>query len=144
MHKWDKGRLDRLEALGVKAERATPPGQPKMSAVILELVQPLLEQHGKSAEKVEALISLAVAGWNKSLLPADLQPAIETELINGFVPRDGSAEAVGVAIDLMDHVADRRAKLYPNLRKLIVDYEVIIANGQLTLNVLSAPIPERR
>ena len=141
MQNKNKTRLERLAALGVKSEIATPPGKPKMSAVILQAADPILKRHGKNAERVQAIISLAVAGWNKAMLPPDKQPAFETDLIDCFVPKDGSAEAVGVAIHLMDEIADRREELYPNLRKIIVDYEVIIADGRLTLNVTSAPIP---
>jgi hypothetical protein len=143
MKRKEPNRLDRLAALGVKSEIATPPGEPKMSAVILELAAPLLERHGKTAERVE-IISLAVASWNKSMFPAERQPAIESDLIDCFMPRDGGAEAVGVAVHLMDFVADRRAKLFPGLRKIVVDYEVVIADGRLTLNVSSAPIPDRQ
>src|SRR5947209_4150317 len=127
-----QGRLERLVALGVRGEVATPPGEPRMSAVILELAAPLLERHGRTPERARAVISLAVAGWNKSMFPVEQQPAVETDLIDCFVPKDGSAEAVGVAIDLMDFVADRRAQLYPGLRKIIVDFDVVVAGGRLT------------
>src|SRR4051812_33524259 len=82
----DKSRQERLAALGVKSEISTPPGEPKMSAVILQLVEPLLKRHGKTPERAEAIISLAVAGWNKSMFPIEHQPAIETDLIDCFVP----------------------------------------------------------
>jgi hypothetical protein len=141
MQSKDKNRLERLTALGVTSEISTPPGEAKLSAIILQLAEPLLKQHGKTEERAKAIISLAIAGWNKSMFPPDQQPAIENDLIDWFVPKDGSAEAVGVAVHLMDAIADRRAKLFPNLRKIIVDYEVVISGGRLTLNVLSAPIP---
>jgi hypothetical protein len=67
---------------------------------------------------------------------------IEKELIDCFVPKDGSAEAIGVVIDIMDIVAERREKLFPDLRKIIVDYDLDISGGRLTLNATSAPIPE--
>ena len=143
MQSKERNRLERLAALGVRSEISTPPGEPKMSAVILELAAPLLEQHGKTPERAKTIISLAVAGWNKSMFPAEQQPAVETDLIDCFVPKDGSAEAVGVAVHLMDFVADRRAKLYPGLRKIILDFDVVIAGARLTLNVSSAPIPDR-
>ena len=41
----------------------------------------------------------------------------------------------------MDFVADRREKLFPNLQKIILDYEAEIGAGRLTLNVTSAPVP---
>ena len=137
----DETRWERLAALGVKREMPTPEGEAKMSAVILQLAEPLMKQHGTTAERAEALLMLTIAGWNKSMFPPDKQPLVENDLINAFVPKDGSAEAVGVAVEVMDIVAERRQKLFPDLRKIIVDYEVEIGGGRLTLNVSSAPIP---
>lgn len=137
----DETRWERLAALGVKREMPTPEGEAKMSAVILQLAEPLMKQHGTTAERAESLLMLTIAGWNKSMFPPDKQPLIENDLINAFVPKDGSAEAVGVAVEVMDIVAEQRQKLFPDLRKIIVDYDVEIVGGRLTLNVSSAPIP---
>ena len=138
----DKERWERLAALGAKREIPTPEGQAKMSAVILKLAEPLMKQHGKTAEKAQAIIMLTIAGWNKSMFPPDKQPLIEKDLIDIFVPKDGSAEAVGVAVEVMDMIAERREKLLPDLHKIIVDYEIEIGGGRLTLNVTSALIPD--
>jgi hypothetical protein len=138
----DNERWKRLAALGAKREIPTPEGEAKMSAVIVQLAEPLLKQHGETAKRAETIISLTVAGWNKSMFPPDKQPIIEKDLIDCFVPKDGSAEAIGVVIDIMDIVAERREKLFPDLRKIIVDYELDISGGRLTLNATSAPIPE--
>ncbi len=137
----DKERWERLAALGAKSEIPTPEGEAKMSAVILQLAEPLIKQHGKTAERAEAIIMLTIAGWNKSMFPTEKQPIIEKDLIDCFVPKDGSAEAVGVAIEVMDLIAEQREKLFPDLRKIILDYEAEIGGGRLTLNVTSAPIP---
>jgi hypothetical protein len=138
----DEERWERLAVLGVKRDMPTPEGEAKMSAVILQLAEPLMKQHGTTAERAEALLMLTIAGWNKSMFPPDKQPLVEKDLINAFVPKDGSAEAVGVAVEVMDIIAERRQKLFPDLRKIIVDYEVEIGGGRLTLNVSSAPIPD--
>ena len=138
----NKERWERLAALGVKREIPTPEGEAKMSAVILQLAEPLMKQHGKTAERAQAILMLTIAGWNKSVFPPDKQPLIEKDLIDAFVPKDGSAEAVGVAVEVMDTIAERRQKLFPDLRKIIVDYEVEIGGDRLTLNVTSAPIPD--
>jgi hypothetical protein len=135
-------RWERLAALGAKRDIPTPEGEARMSAVILQLAEPLLRQHGKTPERAKTIIMLAIAGWNKSMFPPDQQPTIEMDLIDCFVPKDGSAEAIGTTIAIMDTVADRRAKLFPHLRKIIVDYELEVAGGRLTLNVTSAPIPD--
>ena len=42
----------------------------------------------------------------------------------------------------MEIIAERRLKLFPDLRKIIVDYDLEIGGGRLTLNVSSAPIPD--
>jgi hypothetical protein len=138
----DNRRMERLAAWGAKREIPTPDGEVKLSAVIVQLAEPLLKQHGTSAQRAEAIISLVVAGWNKSMFPPDKQPIIERDLIACFVPKDGSAEDIGVAIDVMDMVAERRNKLFPEVHKIIVDYELDISGGRLTLNVTSAPIPD--
>lgn len=135
-------RWERLVALGAKREIPTPEGEARMSAVIMELAGPLIKQHGNTAQRAESIIMLTIAGWNKSMFPPEKQPMIEKDLINAFVPKDGSAEAVAVAMEIMDMMAERREKLYPDIRKIIVDYEVEIGGGRLTLNVTSAPIPD--
>ena len=52
------------------------------------------------------------------------------------------AFVVGMSIHLMDMIADRRVELFPDVHKIIVDYEVEISGGRLTLHVTSAPIPD--
>ena len=138
MSRRDQQRRQRLAALGAKREIPTPEGEAKMSAIIVQLAEPLIKEHATTAERAEAII----AGWNKSMFSADKQPLIEEDLINCFVPRDGAAEAVGFAVEVMDRIADQREKLFPDLRKIIVDYEVDIDRGQLNLNLTSAPIPD--
>lgn len=139
-------RWERLEALGFKRELVkrdipTPDGEPKMSAVLLELAEPLIQRPGRTAQQAKSIIALTVAAWNKSLLPAGRQPALEKEIVDAFVPKDGYAEDVGTLIDVMELIAQRRERLFPDLRKLIVEYELSFSPGNLTLNVTSAPIP---
>ena len=135
-------RWKRLAALGVRSESPTPEGEARMSAVILQLAEPMLKQHGKTPQRAEAIIMLTIAAWNKSMFPPDKQPLIEKDLINSFVPKDGNAEDVGVALEIMDTMVERREKLFPELHKIIVDYKCTISGGRLTLEVSSAPIPK--
>lgn len=73
-----------------------------MSAVILQLAEPLLERHGDTPEQAESIIRLTIAGWNKSMFPPDKQPLIVKDLIDAFVPKDGMAADMGTATDLLD------------------------------------------
>jgi hypothetical protein len=138
----DEERWERLAALGFKREIPTPEGQARMSAVILQLADPLIKQHAKTVERAKAIISLVIAGWNKSLFPPDKQPLVEKELIDRFVPKDGSAATVGTVIHVMDMIGDRRVKEFPGLNKVIVDYKLEVSGNNLNLNISSAPIPD--
>ena len=68
----DDERWKRLAALGAKAEVPTPEGEAKMSAVVLQLAEPLMKQHGSTPERAVAIIMLAIGGWNKSMFPPDV------------------------------------------------------------------------
>ena len=47
-----------------------------------------------------------------------------------------------MAVQIMDRMVERRESLFPDLRKIIVDYGCSISGGRLTLEVRSAPIPK--
>ncbi len=64
----DKDRWKRLAALGAKSEIPTPEGEATMSAIILEVAEPMLKQHGKTPERAKAVLMLVIAGWNKALV----------------------------------------------------------------------------
>lgn len=135
-------RWKRLAALGVKREIPTPEGEARMSAVMLQLAEPIIKQHGKTEEQVKWVLMLCVAGWNKSVFPADKQAIVEREFIDRFVPNDGSAEAGGIVVEIMDYVSEQREKLFPDLHRVIVDYDIEISGGDLNLNGTSARAPD--
>ena len=136
-----EARQKRLAALGAKRVVDTPEDDARMSAVILQLAEPLFKKYGTTAERVETIITLTIASWNKLMFPVTKRAIVEKEIIDGFVPKDGSAEAVGMVVYIMETVAERRERLFPDLRKVIVDHDVEISGDSLNLNVTSAPIP---
>ena len=112
-----------------------------MSAVILKLAEPLLQKYGADPKRAEAIIALTVVAWNKSLFPADKQVDLEKDIVNALVPVDGDAESIGASIYMMELIEERRKKLFPNLRKLVVHYDFCTSDGSISLNVASATIP---
>jgi hypothetical protein len=106
------------------------------------VAEPLLKQYAETPERAKTVIMLVVFGWNKSLFPPDKQAVVEKEILDQLVPQDGSGEAMGMAVHIMDTAAERRETMFPDLRKVIVDHEVEIVGGNLTLNVTSAAVPE--
>src|SRR5512143_1515099 len=83
-------------------------GEPKMSEVILGLADPLLDGDVSNPKEVDFIVQLTIAAWNKSMLPADRQAAMEKEIIETLVPPDGSSEEVGTIIQALDIVDERR------------------------------------
>ena len=75
------------------------------------------------------------------MLPPEEQPRIEKDLIEAFVPKERMGEDIGVTLHIKELIGERREELFPELRKIVVDYEVVIADGRLTLSTTSATLP---
>jgi len=135
-------RWKRLATLGAKAEVPTPEDEAKMSAVILKVAEPLVGKYANTPEEAKAVIMLVIYGWNKSLFPRDKQAVVEKEILARIASEGGNAEMVGAAVDIMATAEKRRRKLFPDLRKIVVDYKVTISGDDFNLNVSSASIPE--
>ena len=119
-------------------------GKPKMSEVLLDLADPLIDGDVSDPKTVDFTIQLTIAAWNKSMHPAERQAEIEKEIIDTLVPPDGDAELVGAIIEALEIVDDRRKKLFPNLRRFVLDYDLRVSGGRVELNVISESMSENR
>ena len=50
--------------------------EPKMSEIILELADPLIDGDVSNAKVVDLIVQVTIAAWNKAMLSADRQDAI--------------------------------------------------------------------
>ena len=119
--------------------RDSPDGV-KMSAVILKLAEPLLKKYGDDDKRIKTIISLTAIEWNRLMLPDDEREKFQDEMIDKLSPPDAEAEMVGSILYLSDLIAERQKKYFPDIKKVIVDYELIVSDGNITLNISSAPI----
>ena len=119
-------------------------GDPKMSGIILELADPLLDGDVSNPKEVDFIVQLTIAAWNKAMFSSDRQAAMEKEIVDTLVPPDGDAEQVGTIIHAMEIVDDRRKRLFPNLRRFVVDYDLQVSEGRVALNVLSESMTSDR
>jgi hypothetical protein len=122
------------------AEYRESPDGVKMSAVILKLAEPLLKKYGDDDKRIETIISLTIAEWNRLLLPEDLQENFQDAMIDKLSPPDDEAATVGSLLYISELIAERKKKYFPHLKKVIVNQELIVSNGNITLNIASAPI----
>jgi hypothetical protein len=129
-----------------RRKRAVPAGRgrivvlgskPKMSEVILELADPLLDGDVSNPKEVDFIVQLTIAAWNKAMFSSDRQAAMEKDIIDTLVPPDGDAEEVGTIIQALEIVEERRKKLFPNLRRYVVDYDLQVSEGRVALNIVS-------
>ena len=133
-----------LVALGVNSVIPTPEEEAKMSEAILELADPLLDGDVANSKEVDFIVQLTIVAWNKAMFSPDRQDALEKEIIDTLVPPDGDAELVGAVIEAMGIVDERRKKLFPNLRRIVVNYDLQVSEGKIALNVASAPLAADR
>jgi hypothetical protein len=64
-------------------------------------------------------------------------------MMDTLLPPDENAETVGSILYLSDLIAERQKKYFPDIKKVIVDYELIVSDGNITLNISSAPIESK-
>ena len=63
---------------------------PKMSEVILELADPLLDGDVANPKEVDFIVQLTIAAWNKAMFSSDRQAAMERDIIAiRWCPRTG-------------------------------------------------------
>ena len=122
------------------AENRESPDGLKMSAVILKLAEPLLKKYGDDDKRIETIIFLTIAEWNRLLLPEDSQENFQDEIFDTLSPPGDDAATVGSLLYISDLISERKNKYFPDLKKLIIDRELFVSNGNITLNIASAPI----
>ena len=135
-----------LNQWGLSTERTTfitSSDGVKMSEVILKLAEPLLKKYGDNDKHIESIISLAIFVWNKLIFPEGKQEELQDVMIDCLVPANGDAEDIGVITYIHDLIEERKSRYYPNLKKIIISYDLTVSGGDITLNVSSAPVEEK-
>ncbi len=109
----------------------------KMSAVILKLAEPLLKDFDDNDKHTKAIISLTIFEWNRLMLPEGESEKFQDEMLDTLLPPDDPG-MVGSMLHISDLIAERKKKYFPDLKNWIVDYKLIISDGDITLNISSA------
>ena len=109
--------------------RANPPGNEKMSAVILEYAEPLMV-HAENMEQQQKAIAMAIICWNVSFLnEADR----ERSLVPMYADTD-EAEASNLR-EVITTMVNRKQELFAHYEKSIADWMVKDKGDQLLLEV---------
>jgi hypothetical protein len=124
-------------------EYVESPGGVKMSEVILKIAEPLIKHFGEDDKRIKAIISMTILEWNRLMLPEDERDKFQDKMFDTLLPRGDDAEMVGSILYINELIAKRRKKHFPDLKKFIVDYELFVSDGDITLNVSSAPVKSK-
>ena len=112
----------------------------KMSEVILKLAEPLLKQFGDNDKRTKTIISLTILEWNRLMLPEGEREKFQDQMFDTLLPQNDEAGMVESILYINELIAKRQKKYFPDLKRFIVDYELIVSEGDITLNISSAPL----
>ena len=112
----------------------------KMSEVILKLAEPLIKHFGEDDKRIKAIISMTILEWNRLMLPVDERDNFQDKMFDTLLPPGDDAEMIGSILYINELINKRRNKYFPDLKKFIVDCELFVSGGDITLNVSSAPV----
>jgi hypothetical protein len=119
--------------------RESPDGV-KMSEVILKLADPLLKQFGDNGKRTKTIISLTILEWNRLMLPEGEREKFQDKMFDTLLPPGDDAEMVGSILIMNELIAKRQKKYFPDIKRFVVDYELIVSDSDITLNISSAPV----
>jgi hypothetical protein len=122
-----------------------PPGELRMSEVILRFAEPLLKQ-SDSDEYFRKVVPLAIVAWNASFLPPEKQEEMIQDIFRLLDVHDNSAQ---VLQGELRNLIDWRLREFSDINRLIVNYKITFSDlgPQLfvasTLNVSLAALAAR-
>ena len=74
------------------------------------------------------------------MFPEDEQEKLQDEMIDYMVPSSGDAEDISMIVYVNDLITERKNKYFPNLKEVILSYDLTVSRGDITLNISSAQI----
>src|SRR3990167_8419238 len=108
----------------------------KMSEVILHLAEELLE-YATSKQDSNKAITVTCAAWNLAIFPDEKQQKEINNLIAGIDDEQGKQDTR----DIINAIIDKKNRYYPNIKRMIVDFDLQGDHNNLRLNIAST-VPE--
>ena len=116
----------------------TNPQKEKMSEILLEFAKPLTDECENDKAFYNAL-QISVIAWNSSFLPSGERNKLIDESINKYI-NDNSERAM--AKEILLKMLERKEKNFPNINRMIMDFQISYRDGQQHLDVVSSTINE--
>ena len=109
----------------------------KMSEILLEYVQPFLEET-ETYEDRSNLIDFAVMAWNLALIPEEKREELITELVMELFSEPEEIEEQKNLKRLMNKLINRKLKFFAEEERFVKDYKLTENAGNIHLAVASS------
>ena len=108
-----------------------PPGEAKMSEVLLDLVEPYLES-AQTEDALRKLLTVATVAWNAALMgPEECEEVFQdTEKVLPPEAREAFRVILGALIQ-------RKLELFPDITRMIINYKLTMGTAGPYVEVMS-------
>ena len=115
----------------------------KMSEIILDFAQPLLE-HAPDDEGYKSALSIAILTWNLTLLPEKEKKKTEKKMINEL---GQTLSGKKILKNVIQELTKRKIEPFSHINRMITDYHLDCTGDSYHFNVISTllnvPNPEK-
>ncbi len=105
----------------------------KMSAVILEFADEILDQAQTKSQR-ESAVSIACVAWNMALLGSNASESAKEDIFKKFADSNQEIEDID---NILSFLIRKKLNKYPHVNRFVVDYQYTEVNGDRRLNVAS-------
>jgi len=128
-------RLRQQEEYSDMEFKIEPPGEAKMSEIILGFARPLLDTAPSHRVKKD-IIMMAVTAWNMCVIPKKNQKKV----LKNFEKEEGIDEGeMAFLKSVLKMMSAYKKELYPNVNRYIFDFEFTETRDDMHLNIVSSP-----
>jgi hypothetical protein len=121
---------------GGKEFLIAPPNMTKMSEIIIDYARPLLNA-AKNDEEQKKALSIAIAIWNLSLYPKEMQSEYIGKITEIMTASRKDSELSENEKEVLNFLMKRKKTLFPEIKRVILDYEYVETPKGFHINVVS-------
>lgn len=116
----------------------------KLSGALMQVCEPLLAEAGDDPGAIRKAVGFGVIGWNKACMPDAPMDDLVSKLAASTGDTPSQKKMIGMLREVIDDMAERKQKLYPDINMLIMNYEVVLNGGDLQVNVAGAELSAKK
>jgi len=121
---------------GGKEFLIAPPNMTKMSEIIIDYARPLLNV-AKDDEEQKKALSIAIAIWNLSLYPKEMQSENIRKITEIMTASRKDSRLSENEKEVLNFLMERKKTFFPEIKRVILGYEYVETPKGFHINVVS-------